>query len=96
MDVDDRFVVPDLDRIVDGATVRHDTVDLISTYYDTPQRDLQACGILVRRRHGDDDTGWQVKLPDGGTAASCSGRYRTVRYPNDRPADRRHLSAAAA
>jgi CHAD domain-containing protein len=65
-DVDDRFVVPDLDRIVDGATVRHDTVDLISTYYDTPQRDLQACGILVRRRHGDDDTGWQVKIPDGG------------------------------
>jgi CHAD domain-containing protein len=44
-DVDDRFVVPDLDRIVDGATVRHDTVDLISTYYDTPERDLQACGI---------------------------------------------------
>ena len=62
-DVDERFVVPDLDRIVDGATVSHDTVDLISTYFDTADRDLRACGILVRRRDGDDDLGWQVKLP---------------------------------
>jgi CHAD domain-containing protein len=66
-DVDDRFVLPDLERVVDGATVQHDTVDLTSTYYDTTGRDLQACGILVRRRDGDDDTGWQVKIPaDGG------------------------------
>ncbi|HEY6576939.1 MAG TPA: CYTH domain-containing protein, partial [Mycobacterium sp.] len=66
-DVDDRFVLPDLERVVDGATVQHDTVDLTSTYYDTTDRDLQACGILVRRRDGDDDTGWQVKIPaDGG------------------------------
>jgi CHAD domain-containing protein len=66
-DVDDRFVLPNLERVVDGATVQHDTVDLTSTYYDTTDRDLQACGILVRRRDGDDDTGWQVKIPaDGG------------------------------
>lgn len=65
-EVDHRFAVPALDRIVAGATVRHDTVDLISTYYDTAQRDLQACGILLRRRDGDCDTGWQVKIPDRG------------------------------
>ena len=65
-DVDDRFVLPDLERVMDGATVQHDTVDLTSTYYDTTDRDLQACGILVRRRDGDDDTGWQVKIPAGG------------------------------
>ena len=62
-DVDERFVVPDLDQIVDGATVSHDSVDLISTYFDTADGDLRACGILVRRRDGDDDSGWQVKLP---------------------------------
>src|SRR5437762_919947 len=62
-DVDERFVVPDLDRIVDGAAVSHDTVDLISTYFDTADCDLRACGILLRRRGGDDDLGWQVKLP---------------------------------
>ncbi|MGH3643733.1 MAG: CHAD domain-containing protein, partial [Mycobacterium sp.] len=50
------------DQVVDGATVSHDTVDLISTYFDTFDRDLHTCGILVRRRDGD-DTGWQVKLP---------------------------------
>ena len=38
-DVDDRFVLPDLERVVDGATVQHDTVDLTSTYYDTTDRD---------------------------------------------------------
>jgi CHAD domain-containing protein len=66
-DVDDHFVLPDLERVVDGATVQHDTVDLTSTYYDTTDRALQACGVLVRRRDGDDDTGWQVKIPaDGG------------------------------
>jgi CHAD domain-containing protein len=62
-EVDERFVVPDFDRIVDGATVSHDTFDLISTYFDTADRDLRACGVLVRRRDGDDDLGWQIKLP---------------------------------
>lgn len=68
-DVDDGFVLPDLDGLVDGAVVQHDTVDLTSTYYDTPDHELQAIGILVRRRNGDDDTGWQVKIPadDGRT-----------------------------
>ena len=68
-DVDDRFVVPDLNGVVHGAPVRHDTLHLESVYYDTAEGDLRALGILVRRRDGDDDTGWQVKLPaaDGRT-----------------------------
>ena len=65
-DVDEQFVLPDLDRVVNGATVAHDTVDLVSTYYDTAEGDLRACGILVRRRRGEDDTGWQLKLPAEG------------------------------
>jgi CHAD domain-containing protein len=68
-DVDDRFTLPDLEGVLAGGTVTHDTVDLISEYYDTPQRDLQAHDVLLRRRSGDDDTGWQLKMPaaDGRT-----------------------------
>jgi CHAD domain-containing protein len=68
-DVDAQFHLPDLDNVVAGGRVEHDTVDLTSEYYDTADRDLQAHGILLRRRHGDDDTGWQLKIPatDGRT-----------------------------
>ena len=68
-EVDERFELPPLDSIVEGGHVSHDTVDLISEYYDTAQRDLQAQGVLLRRRSGDDDTGWQLKMPaaDGRT-----------------------------
>src|SRR3979411_2578823 len=62
-DVDAQFHLPDLDNVVAGGRVEHDTVDLTSEYYDTADRDLQAHGILLRRRHGDDDTGWQLKIP---------------------------------
>jgi len=62
-DVDGRFQLPDLAGIVSDAEVEHDTVDLTSDYYDTADRDLQAHGVVLRRRAGDDDTGWQVKVP---------------------------------
>jgi CHAD domain-containing protein len=65
-DVDDRFALPALDDVVPGGRVAHDTVDLTSQYYDTPERDLQAHGVLLRRRSGDDDTGWQLKMPAAG------------------------------
>ncbi len=62
-DVDDQFQLPDLRDIFTDAHVEHDVVDLTSEYYDTAQRDLQTHAILLRRRSGDDDTGWQVKVP---------------------------------
>jgi CHAD domain-containing protein len=40
------------------------TIELTSAYFDTADRDLQAHGLLLRRREGDDDTGWQLKVPD--------------------------------
>src|SRR5262245_62004631 len=68
-DVGDRLERPEVDGIIAGGGVAHDTVDLPSAYYDTPERDLQAHGILLRRRAGDDDTGWQLKVPtDDGRA----------------------------
>jgi CHAD domain-containing protein len=63
--VDHDFALPDIDDLACGAEVHTDTVELSSAYYDTSDYDLRAHGIVVRRRDGDDDTGWQVKLPSG-------------------------------
>jgi CHAD domain-containing protein len=63
-EVDEHFKLPRLDDIVAGADVERSTVHLDSTYYDTADGDLQAHGVLLRRRDGDDDTGWQLKVPD--------------------------------
>jgi CHAD domain-containing protein len=62
-DVDEDFAIPHLNDIVAGADVERSTVELSSAYYDTDDRDLQAHGVLLRRRDGDDDTGWQLKVP---------------------------------
>jgi len=63
-EVDEHFALPRLDDIVAGAGVERITVSLSSAYYDTADGDLQTHGVLLRRRDGDDDTGWQLKVPD--------------------------------
>ena len=63
-DVDEHFALPRLDDIVAGSDVERSTVTLNSAYYDTADGDLQTHGVLLRRRDGDDDTGWQLKVPD--------------------------------
>ena len=63
-DVDEHFELPRIDDIVDDTDVKRSTVTLSSAYYDTADGDLQAHGVLLRRRDGDDDTGWQLKVPD--------------------------------
>lgn len=63
-EVDDQFEVPRLlHDLVDGGGVDRSTVHLESVYYDTADHDLQSHGIVLRRREGDDDTGWQLKVP---------------------------------
>lgn len=47
---------------------------MTSAYFDTADRDLQAHNLLLRRREGDDDAGWQLKAPD------ANGRIE-IRYP---------------
>ncbi len=85
-DVDEQFTLPALDDILDGGKVRHSTVDLVSTYYDTADRDLETCGVLLRRREGDDDTGWQLKLP-------ATGGRTELQWPVSKtlPAELSHL-----
>ena len=48
-----------------GSHAESDTVRLVSAYYDTADRDLLAVGITLRKRTGDTDTGWQLKVPVG-------------------------------
>ena len=62
-DVDDHFVLPRLHDLIDGGEIDRTTVHLESAYYDTADHDLQSHGIVLRRRDGDDDTGWQLKVP---------------------------------
>jgi CHAD domain-containing protein len=64
-DVENEFVLPDLSGVVSGGQVERDTIDTVSAYYDTTQGDLQTHGIVLRRRAGDDDTGWQLAIPGG-------------------------------
>jgi inorganic triphosphatase YgiF len=66
-EVDDDFVLPSLDDVVPGGEVEHSTIELTSAYFDTADRDLCAHGLLLRRREGDDDAGWQLKMPDSTT-----------------------------
>src|ERR1700676_1110291 len=73
-EVDDDFVLPGLDDIVPGGEVDQSTVQLTSAYFDTADRDLHAHNLLLRRREGDDDTGWQLKVPD------ANGRIE-IHYP---------------
>jgi CHAD domain-containing protein len=63
-DVNDNFEVPSLHDLIDGGEVDRSTIHLESEYYDTADHDLQSHGIVLRRRDGDDDTGWQLKVPD--------------------------------
>jgi CHAD domain-containing protein len=63
-EVDENFALPRLDDVIAGTSVEHSTVELNSAYYDTADGDLQAHGVLLRRRDGDDDTGWQLKVPE--------------------------------
>ena len=51
-------VVPD-DLVVEPVTVVH----LVSEYYDTADRALLARGITLRRRSGESDNGWHLKVP---------------------------------
>ncbi|HEX3335550.1 MAG TPA: CYTH and CHAD domain-containing protein [Jatrophihabitans sp.] len=65
-DVPDTWALPELTGLVaaDGS-VQRETVQLQSSYYDTADWDLLHARITLRRRTGDADTGWQLKVPDG-------------------------------
>ncbi|WP_370184178.1 CYTH and CHAD domain-containing protein [Rhodococcus wratislaviensis] len=59
------FAVPDLADLVPlGGRLDEQTVTLDNEYFDTTDRDLLAQHVTLRRRSGDTDEGWQLKVPD--------------------------------
>jgi inorganic triphosphatase YgiF len=65
-EVDPGTALPNFDDLVpEGGRVEHKTLHLSSTYYDTPDLDLLASRLTLRRRTGDADVGWQLKVPEG-------------------------------
>lgn len=65
-DVPDGYELPDLSDVTPAQSkVTRVTVRLTSTYYDTAAHDLLRHRITLRRREGDTDTGWHLKIPSG-------------------------------
>src|SRR3954447_6121605 len=65
-EVGPRFSMPPLEDLVPaGGRLERAVVHLDSRYFDTAQRDLLASGVTLRRRSGDTDAGWQLKVPEG-------------------------------
>ena len=65
-DVDEGFVVPELDGL-DGVTRVDAPVEhsLEAVYFDTPDLRLLRARVTLRRRTGGPDAGWHLKLPAG-------------------------------
>ncbi|MEV6138333.1 CYTH and CHAD domain-containing protein [Nocardia sp. NPDC051990] len=62
-EVDGVFTLPALDNLVSGSRIEETSVELTSTYFDTPELDLLAHNLTLRRREGTDESGWQLKVP---------------------------------
>lgn len=65
-DVVETTVSPSFDGLAVVSRVQHaPTQTLEAVYFDTPNYDLAAKRITLRRRTGGGDAGWHVKLPAG-------------------------------
>ncbi|WP_375490375.1 CHAD domain-containing protein [uncultured Jatrophihabitans sp.] len=65
-EVPDGWSVPDVSTLgPDGATVEQHQQELHTTYFDTEDYDLLRGHITLRRRTGDADEGWHLKIPAG-------------------------------
>lgn len=64
--VTDDTVSPSFEGLSAVAAVERPGIQkLDAVYFDTPDRDLAAHRITLRRRTGGDDAGWHLKLPAG-------------------------------
>ena len=79
--VGEGFRLPDLaDLTGDGGRLETAEHGLVNLYHDTPEGDLGAAGVTLRRRSGGGEDGWQLKLPSGAarTEVRSSDRSETV------------------
>ena len=65
-DVDEAWQLPDLsDALGPDLHLEAATIMLSSRYYDTVDQALLDNRVTLRKRTGDADVGWQLKVPDG-------------------------------
>jgi CHAD domain-containing protein len=69
-DVAPDFTIGDLAEFAEfaghGSSVHSQTVQLASAYYDTAEQSLLRSRLTLRRRTGETDTGWHLKVPGAG------------------------------
>jgi CHAD domain-containing protein len=63
-DVPANWELPELASVAPaGAAIERTKLVLRSTYHDTAERDLLRARVTLRRREGEEDAGWQLKIP---------------------------------
>lgn len=86
---EDKFEVPADWEMPDGlppfadATMVKEIQLLDSTYFDTPSGSLRRFGITLRRRVGDEDTGWQLKVPNGTARIELRSGSTATKVPEE-------------
>ncbi len=81
-DVDTGFALPDLSAVLPaGGRIEPGEFRLSSTYYDTAAADLRRNRLTLRRREGDTDTGWHLKLPAGKATKNARTEVRVSDAP---------------
>ena len=82
-DVDAGFVLPDLSTMLPAGGRIEPPAEfrLVSTYYDTAAADLRRNRLTLRRREGDTDTGWHLKLPASKATKNARTEVRVADAP---------------
>jgi CHAD domain-containing protein len=81
-DLDEASVLPDLSSLKGVTSVSTVEQQLVATYFDTADLALAEAGVVLRRRTGGEDAGWQLKLPmDGARLEIAVPLGRAVRTP---------------
>jgi CHAD domain-containing protein len=89
LEVEDKFAVPadwvmpkHLPSLGD-SWISDEVRELDSTYFDTPSGGLRQFGITLRRRVGDEGTGWQLKVPNGSARIELQNDSNATAVPGE-------------
>jgi inorganic triphosphatase YgiF len=96
-DVDAAFRLPNLtDLAGEDGWVEASIARLDSTYFDTPDHALLTRRVTLRRREGDIDNGWHLKVPAGPARTEIQLPLQAEHSAQDVPARLRELVAGLA
>src|SRR4051812_41693048 len=81
-EVDADWVLPPVANLVpNGGRLDQEVRRLENTYFDTPGAGLRVFGVTLRRRVGDSETGWQLKVPNGTARTELQSGSRARKLP---------------